>query len=283
MFSVVLPLGLAFIMFSLGVGLTLADFARVAERPLAFLVGALHQVILLPVVAFACILLFGLQAHMAVGFMILAACPGGVTSNIISKLARGDVALSVSLTAVISLAAIVTVPTILTLATRTFLEADAGQVNITSTAVQMFMLTAVPIVIGLAVRHWAPVMMQRVEPLLSALATLVFIAIICVALVLNWGVFVANLPVLGPALLALLVALTTVGFAVPLLLGRSVREAKTISVETGVQNGTLGIAVAAIVAGGGEDFTTYALPSAVYGIVMYLIIVPVVLIYRRLD
>lgn len=281
--SVVLPLGLAFIMFTLGVGLTPADFARVGQRPLAFFIGALNQSILLPLVTFICVLAFGIRAEMAVGFMILAACPGGVTSNVISKLAKGDVALSVSLTAVISLASVVTVPLILGLSMGYFMGDAAPEIDITKTAVTMFALTVVPVTLGLGARAMAPAVMTRAEPKLSAVATILFAVIVLAALAANWALFVENIVVIGPALLVLLAALTTIGFVVPRLLGRSVTEAKTISVETGVQNSTLGIAVAAIIVGGEGGFTAYALPSAVYGILMYLIILPVVLKYRRIG
>ena len=281
--SVVLPLGLAFIMFTLGVGLTPADFARVGQRPLAFFIGALNQSILLPLVTFLCVLAFGIRAEMAVGFMILAACPSGVTSNVISKLAKGDVALSVSLTAVISLASVVTVPLILGLSMGYFMGDAAPEIDITKTAVTMFALTVVPVTLGLGARAVAPAAMTRAEPKLSAVATILFAVIVLAALAANWALFVENIVVIGPALLVLLAALTTIGFVVPRLLGRSVTEAKTISVETGVQNSTLGIAVAAIIVGGEGGFTAYALPSAVYGILMYLIILPVVLKYRRIG
>ena len=281
--SVVLPLGLAFIMFTLGVGLTPADFARVGQRPLAFFIGALNQSILLPLVTFICVLAFGIRAEMAVGFMILAACPGGVTSNVISKLAKGDVALSVSLTAVISLASVVTVPLILGLSMGYFMGDAAPEIDITKTAVTMFALTVVPVTLGLGARAVAPAAMTRAEPKLSAVATILFAVIVLAALAANWALFVENIVVIGPALLVLLAALTTIGFVVPRLLGLSVTEAKTISVETGVQNSTLGIAVAAIIVGGEGGFTAYALPSAVYGILMYLIILPVVLKYRRIG
>jgi len=146
--SVVLPLGLAFIMFSLGVGLTPADFWRVGQRPVAFGVGALHQIILLPLVAWACIWIFGIERELAVGIMILSVCPGGVTSNIVSKLGGGDVALSVSLTAVISLTSVVTVPLVLAVSMRAFMGDDAPAIDITSTAITMFALTVVPMGLG---------------------------------------------------------------------------------------------------------------------------------------
>ena len=210
--SVVLPLGLAFIMFTLGVGLTPADFARVGQRPLAFFIGALNQSILLPLVTFICVLAFGIRAEMAVGFMILAACPGGVTSNVISKLAKGDVALSVSLTAVISLASVVTVPLILGLSMGYFMGDAAPEIDITKTAVTMFALTVVPVTLGLGARAMAPAAMTRAEPKLSAVATILFAVIVLAALAANWALFVENIVVIGPALLVLLAALTTIGF-----------------------------------------------------------------------
>lgn len=281
--TVVLPLALAFIMFSLGVGLTGADFRRVLERPIAFLVGALNQIFLLPLVAFACILAFGVTGEMAVGVMILAACPGGVTSNIIAKMARGDVALSVSLTAVISLACVVTVPLILTFAADHFLGTDAPEIDITTTALTMFALTVIPILLGLGVRRMAPGPVARAEPVLSAIATILFAVIVIAAIAANWRIFVENVALLGPLLLTLLALLTGIGFVVPRLLGRSRLEAKTVSIETGVQNGTLGIAVAGLIVAGGSIISPYALPSAVYGVFMYLIILPVLLIYRRME
>ncbi len=281
--SVVLPLGLAFIMFSLGVGLTLGDFLRVGQRPLAFAVGALNQVILLPLVVYLIILAFGLRAEIAVGFMILAACPGGVTSNIISRLAKGDVALSVSLTAVISLTSMITVPLIMSFAVGTFMGANAPEVDITATAVTMFALTVVPIMLGLGLRRLFPTAMSRAEPAISRIAVILFAAIVLAALAGNWGLFVENLPSIGPAVLAMLVVLTAVGYVVPRLLGRTRNEAKTISIETGVQNGTLGIAIASIVVGSTDGFSPYGLPSAVYGLAMYLTIIPALFIFRRMD
>ena len=270
-------------MFSLGIGLTPADFLRVGTRPASFFIGAFNQVILLPVVAFCVISLFGLTAELAVGVMILAACPGGVTSSIIAKLARADVALSVSLTAVISLASVVTVPLVLSFAAQHFMGSSAPDIDITATALTMFALTAVPIALGLGLRAVAPRLVHRVEPYVGGVATILFAVIVLAALAANWGLFTKNLAVLGPALITLLVVLTALGYFVTRALGRTRGEAKTISIETGVQNGTLGIAIAAIVIGSGSGFSAFALASAVYGILMYLVILPVIFIYRQMD
>ena len=281
--SVVLPLSLAFIMFSLGIGLTVADFLRVGQRPLAFAIGALNQVVLLPVVTYFIVLAFGISGELAVGFMVLAACPGGVTSNILSRLAKGDVALSVSLTAVISLTSIITVPLILGFALNNFLGATAPQIDITSTAFTMFLLTVVPVILGLVCRLVMPDMMLRIQSIVSKIATGLFIIIIIAALATNWGEFLENLPTLGPALITLLIVLTGVGFASRAFLGRNMHEAKTISVETGIQNSALGIVIAALMVGGAEGFTSYSQPAAVYGILMYVVMLPAIFFYRRMD
>ena len=270
-------------MFSLGVGLTPSDFLRVGQRPLAFFIGAFHQVILLPILAYVVVVLFNIQAELAVGIMIVAACPGGVTSNVVTRFAKGDVALSVSLTAVISLLSIITVPLLLTFAMSAFMGDASPAIDITATAFTMFLLTVVPITIGMGLRKLFPSAMIRAEPILSHAATALFAVIIAAALAANWALFIENLPRIGPALAVLVVLLALIGFIIPRALGRTRQEAKTISIETGIQNGTLGIAIAAIIVSGGEGFSPYAVPSAVYGIAMYLILLPTIYIYRRIN
>jgi bile acid:Na+ symporter, BASS family len=281
--GVVLPLGLAFIMFSLGLGLTVSDFVRVVKQPFAFVVGAVNQVVLLPVVTFALVLAFGLGPELAIGFMILAFCPGGVTSNILSRLARGDVALSVSLTAVISLLSMVTVPPLLALAMGFFSGGTAEPVSIGGIAVQLFLLTTVPILLGLTLRHFAPAVTNRISPMIAHLANGLFVFIVGLALVANWSVFVDNLPILAPSIISLLILLIGTGYVVARVAGLPVSQIKTISIETGVQNSTLGITVAAMLSGQAAGFSIYALPAAVYGILMYVVAAPVIVWFRGLE
>ena len=281
--KVVLPLGLAFIMFSLGLGLKGADFYRVIQRPTSFFIGAFNQMILLPIVAFVIIIAFGISGELAVGLMILAACPGGVTSNILSRLAKADVALSVTLTAVISLTTVITVPIILSFAFGYFMAGQASPVNITITAITMFALTVVPIVLALVAQRLFPNAMKRAAPACSHIATILFAIIIIAALATNWAFFLENVQIIGGALACLIIILMIIGFVVPRLLGRSKTEAKTISIETGIQNGTLGIAIAALLVGGDAGFTAYSIPSAVYGILMYFISLPFVMLFRRIS
>lgn len=278
-----LPLGLVFIMFSLGLGVTTADFRRVLQRPIAFLVGAFNQIVLLPLVTFAIVLAFGIGGEFAVGFMILAACPGGVTSNVIARLAKADVALSVSLTAVISLTSVITVPFIVAFAHSYFLADVSNPVNVTNTAITMFALTVVPIVLAMVLRQTFPNAISSAEPVISKLAVALFGLIVIAALASNWSLFLANASVLGGALVCLIVVLLAVGFVVPLILGLSAFETKTISIETGIQNSSLGIVIAALIVGGDTGFTSYSIPAAVYGIVMYLVLVPALPWLRKLG
>ncbi len=279
--TVFLPLSLAIIMFTLGLGLTIADFKRVVVQPKAFTIGVIGQVILLPIVAFALVHLFGITGELAVGIMILSFCPGGVTSNILAKLALGDVALSVTLTGVVSLLSIVTVPSLVWFSVSYFMGAAAPEVNVTSLAISMFVITAVPVLIGVAVRHKASNIAEKFEPIMSKVATGLFVVIVVGALAANWNVFIENLPTLGPALIALNIMLLLIGGGLARLASLDGDEVKTVAIETGIQNATLGITVGALIVAGSEGLTAYSLPSGVYGITMYLVTIPFVLWVAR--
>ncbi len=277
--DVVLPLSLAIIMFSLGIGLTARDFGRVLRRPIAFMIGACAQVILLPLVAFGIVYAFALPPGFALGVMLLSFCPGGVTSNMISKLSRADVALSVSLTAVISLLSILTVPFLATWAVLHFLGADAPDVSITSLAIALFLITTLPVLLGVLIRHLRPEFADRVEGPLSTFATVLFILIVVAALASNWGLFAENVVILGPALIALNVGLLLIGLGIAYTSGLNWPESKAISIETGIQNATLGITLATLISQQ-DGFGAMSIPSAVYGITMYLCAAPFVAWYR---
>ncbi len=279
--SVGLPVSLAIIMLSLGIGLEVADFRRVLSRKRAFAIGALCQVVLLPVAAFATVKLFALPPEIAVGFMILSFCPGGVTSNILSKLAKGDVALSVSLTAVISLLSILTVPVMAAWSIGHFMGENAPDVSITGLAIALFLITTLPVAIGVGVRRFATGFANRVEAKLSTLATVLFVLVVVAALAANWQLFVDNLSIMGAGLISLNVALLLIGLALARAANLSWDESKTVSIETGIQNSTLGITLAALITGTESGFSPLALPSAVYGITMYAVVVPFLIWFRR--
>ena len=282
--KILLPLILAFIMFSLGLGLRGRDFSRVLKFPVAFGAGLLNQVILLPLVAFGLAHAFGLPPMLAVGLMVLALCPGGVTSNLLARLAGGNAPLSISLTAITSLLSIVTVPILLSLSISHFVGAESALSvdKMTKLGLTMFLITAVPVAIGMTVTQKHPNLAQRMGPGVSRAAALLFVVIIAAALVENWEVFSGNLGTLGPVAVLLNVVMLGLGLASSRALGLGARDATTISIESGVQNGTLAIAVGSMVtAVEGQILSPESVPAAVYSITMYFVCLPFVIWRRR--
>lgn len=279
--DVALPVSLAIIMFSLGYGLTFSDFGRVLTMPLAVLAGVILQVIAVPVVAFVALLFVDLPPAMAFGVMILAFCPGGVTSNILTKISGGTVALSITLTAVVSLLSVLTVPALVSWAAVRYLGDAAPQIDVTSLSVSMFVITVVPVVLGLLVRFFARSFAERTEKSVSLVALVLFVVIVVAALATNWDLFISNVGILGPILMALNVVLLVLGAFAARSVGLSRGDGLCISVEMGVQNATVGITVAGLVAGAG-GIPEYAIPAAVYGITMYIVSIPGIFILKMI-
>eukprot|EP00752_Nemacystus_decipiens_P000789 g789.t1 len=280
--SVVLPLSLAFIMFSLGLGLSAADFARVLRMPKAVLAGLTAQLAVLPITALALLTVFPLPPELAVGVMILAFSPGGVTSNILTKYAGGSVALSVTLTGIASLLAVVTVPILTAAAVDGFLGGAGARVDVTQLAIAMAAITTAPVALGVGLRAAAPRLVHAVERPASLLATLLFALIVLGALAANWQAFLANIGTLGPLLVGLNLGLLAIGFALARLLALPRPEAVAIALETGVQNGTLGITVGSLIVEAAAGLPPFSLPSGVYGVTMYLVTLPIVFALRRM-
>lgn len=278
--KVFLPLALIIIMFSLGLGLTLDDFSRVIRRPKAFAIGALSQMIMMPIIGFIIVILFKLPAELAVGVMILAFSPGGVTSNFLSRLARGDLALSISLTAVFSIVAVFTVPPAVKLSSEYFLGVNAPPVNVAGLGLTLFLITATPVVLGMLLRAYATAFTIRIEPIVEKIALIFFIVIVVGALSANWQAFVDNLAVLGPALVALNIVLLFIGLGLGKLFSLSEPESTAIAIETGIQNATVGITVGSLIVEQTAGLPVFSLPSGVYGIIMYVVSIPFVL-WRR--
>ncbi len=279
--SIALPLILAFIMFSLGIGLRKHDFTRVARFPKAFGVGLFNQLLLLPIIAFGITLLLQVSPELAVGVMILSFCPGGVTSNVLTRIAGGNTPLSISLTAVMSLLSIITVPLFVAASVNHFMGNDAPPVNVAGLGLKMFLLTALPVLLGMWLTFAKPEWIERISKTISRIALVLFCLIIVAALAKNRVVFFGNLPTLGPALIALNIVMLAFGLLTSRLAQLEHNDATTISLESGVQNGTLGIAVGAMIAiDSSESLPPTTVPSAVYGITMYLVSLPFV-IWRR--
>ena len=264
--DIVLPVALAFIMFALGLGLTFADFARVARQPRDFLIGVASQLILLPAVAWLLVSVWSLPPELALGVMIIAAAPGGVTSNILTALARGDVALSISLTAVISLVCVVTIPLIVVFAHDRLMDGSAtGDVSVAKTAISVFVIVTVPVTVGLLVRHFAAGFSRRVEPAARHISTVLFIIVLAGAIYQERANIVTYFAQAGLITLTLNLVMMVLAYCIARLFASGPRQRITISMECGLQNGTLAIAVAAILFGGG----LVAVPAATYSLIMF--------------
>ncbi len=264
-----LPLSLAFIMFSLGITLTLQDFKRVVQIPRAFSIGMLGQLVLLPASAFLILQVVELEPAMAFGVMLLAFAPGGVTSNMLTRFGGGSVALAVSITAITSVLCVLTVPVFAAAAASHFLGAAMPKIDVTSIGISMALITAVPVATGLAVNHLAPTFASKISKVVEIVASVLFVVIVLGALVTNWSVLMANILELGPVLVLLNVVMLTIGYGGAKMMKLSHPDSVAIAMEVGVQNATLGITVGALIAMSSEALPPYSLASGVYGITMY--------------
>jgi BASS family bile acid:Na+ symporter len=279
--DIILPLSLVFIMFSLGLGLTTDDFKNVARQPKAFAVGLINQMVLLPLVAFGLLTLFKLSNEMAVGLMILACCPGGVTANILTKMARGDTALSISYTAVISIATVITLPLITGFSIHYFMGDQAPDISVLSLGLTMFVITAVPVAIGLFVHHRAEAFTRSFEPVASKISAILFVLIVIGALASEWEAFINNVTVLGPIIVVLIILMLLIGYGSAHLFRMSESRAVAVSIATGIQNATVGITVGNLILPSSVGLSVYSLPSGVYGILMYLVCLPIIFVYVK--
>ena len=279
--DVFLPLSLVFIMFTLGLGLTLDDFTNLIHRPKAFFVGIMNQMILLPIVAFFSISLMGITKELAVGMMILASCPGGVTSNIITKLAKGDTALSISYTAIVSIITIVTLPLITGFSMKHFMGADAPPFNLFSLGLTMFLITAIPVGIGMVVRSKFRIIADSFESTATKISTVLFIIIIIGALLSEWNIFINNLSTLGAGMILLMVIMITIGYNSSKWFRMNNQQAITVAIESGIQNGTVGITIGNIILNPDTGLSILSIPSGVYSILMYFICLPFVFWYIK--
>ena len=274
--DIFLPASLIFIMLTLGLGLESSDFTNLVRKPRSFFVGLTNQILLLPLVTYIIILVFGITKEAAVGMMILACCPGGVTSNIITKLAKGDTALSISYTAFNSILAIVTLPLIVGFSMKSFMGQEAPDVNILSLGLTMFFITAVPVGIGLLIREKNKYYADKFEPKASKISTILFAIIILGALLSEWDTFINNFVLLGPAIVILILAMLTIGYKSSKLFKMSDKQSITVAIESAMQNGTVGITVGNLIINPESGLSILSIPSGVYSILMYLICLPFV-------
>ncbi|MDA8668205.1 bile acid:sodium symporter family protein [Alphaproteobacteria bacterium] len=265
--DVILPLALAFIMFTLGLGLSISDFSNVFKKPKNFLIGLISQLIFLPIVGLILVIIWPLPIEIAIGVMLIAAAPGGVTSNILTFFAKGDVALSVSLTAVMSLLSAVSVPIVLAISIG--LIGDSGlpeSISLTSIALSMFLIVTLPVLLGMGVRSFLNSLTLKIEKSARFISTLLFVLVLLGAILAERENVISYFAQTGLVVLALNILMMLIAFYWSGFFGTGISQKKAIAIECGLQNGTLAIFVGTTVFGGG----LYIIPAATYSLVMYL-------------
>ncbi len=265
--TVILPLSLAVIMLGMGTSLVIADFKRVLVYPKAVVIGIVGQILLLPVLGYFFASQFDLSPENAVGVMVLSACAGGATSNLIVYLAKGDVALSVTLTAISSCITVISIPFVINYALYQFMGAtEETALPIGSTNMKLFMITLLPVMVGMSVRHHFPVFASRLEKPINKVATLFFILIVAGLLIKERNQLLNHLVSAGSVSYLLNLSSMLLGLFAARLFQLNAQQSTTVSIEVGVQNSATGIFIAATLLNNSE----IAVVPAVYSIVMYL-------------
>ena len=261
------PIALALIMLGLGLGLTIKDFKRVLTTPKNFLVGIVCQLILLPIIAYLINLVLKLPTEIALGLMIIASAPGGVTSNVLTKFANGDVALSISLTAVGSLISIISVPFIV------FTSADllnvtemSKEITMTGIAIKMALVVTVPVIFGMIIRFFANNFISSNLKMINKITGLLFIIVFIAVWVEERENIFSYLAQAGTAVLALNIIMMILAFYIAKFFASGIPQKKCISLECGLQNGTLAVFVATQI----FDNVAYVVPTAAYALIMYI-------------
>ena len=274
------PIALALIMLALGLGLTGQNFLRVIKQPKDFIVGLICQLILLPIIAFILIKIFNTPLELALGVMIIAAAPGGVTSNVLTKFANGDVALSVSLTAIISLISIISVPFIV------FKSADLLQVTSISKEIsmigismKMFLVVTLPVLLGMLIRKLAKNFIDSKTQLIQKISVILFVIVFAAIWVEEWENIISYIAQAGTITLILNIVMMLIGYYVAKFLASGIAQRKCISLECGLQNGTLAVFVASQL----FNDITFLIPTASYALIMFLTSLIFVFFVRKIS
>lgn len=264
--TVALPVALIIIMFGLGLSLTLSDFKRVLSFPRPILVGLSCQMVILPALAFALCKVFNLQTEFAIGLMVLAASPGGITSNIYSHLSDGDVALNLTLTAINSVLAAVTLPLFTTLAIMAFAGQDQNISLQFKKIIEVFFIVLIPASLGMLVNYYKSELARKFDRFVKIFSIVVLVVIVIAAISKEWSLLTSHIHEVGLAILAFNLLSLLIGYYAPLYFKISKKQATAISLEIGIHNGTLALYMAISVLGA----TIYAVPAAVYSVLMYV-------------
>jgi BASS family bile acid:Na+ symporter len=261
-----LPFSLAVIMFGMGLSLRIEDFKRILIYPKAVGIGLLNQLVFLPIIAFGIANLFELPAELAVGLMILAVCPGGATSNLITHLAKGDAALSITLTAFSSVITVFTIPFLVNYSIGYFIPGgEAKQLEVVGTVVSVLVITIIPVALGMLVFAKVPKLAAKLDLPFRRISAIFFVVIVLAAVLKEKENLVRYFLEAGPAALALNVATLALSFGIAKLVKLPFRQGLTIAIESGIQNGTLGITIAATLLMN----SVMTIPSAIYSLIMF--------------
>ena len=272
------PICLALIMLGLGLGLTTQDFTRVIKQPKDFLVGLICQLILLPIIAFILIKVFNTPLELALGVMIIAAAPGGVTSNVLTKFANGDVALSISLTAIISLISIISVPFIV-FKSAELLQVTyiAKEISMLSISLKMVFVVTIPVIFGMLIKKFAGEFISSKTLFIQKLSIILFVIVFAAIWIEEWDRVVSFITRAGTITLALNLVMMLVGYYIAKLLASGIAQRKCISLECGLQNGTLAVFVSSQI----FDDIVYMVPTAAYALIMFVTSLIFVFVVRK--
>ena len=268
--TVFLPLALAIIMFGLGLSLSIQDFKRIFSNPKAMIIGSFTQLVLLPILGFgiASLMLSG-NPELAVGLIILAMCPGGPTSNLLTHLGNGDTALCISLTAISSIVKIFTIPIMVNIAIQKYMGTNSTlQLDVVSSIVKIVSITIIPAAIGMFIKSIAPSFAEKSQKPVKIMSALFLVLIIAAAILKEKENVIAFFALAGPAALVLNLSGMTLGYFIPKIVNLPTNQQVTISIETSIQNGTLAIAIASSPLM--LNNSTMAIPAAVYSIIMFI-------------
>ena len=272
------PLGLALIMLGLGMSLTVKDFTRVIKFPKDFFVGFVCQMLVLPIIGFTLIKLLNTPIELALGVMIIAAAPGGVTSNVLTKFADGDVALSISLTAIISLISIISVPFIIFLSIDllniTYVDREISMIGI---SLKMFFVVTIPVLLGMIIRYFAEDFILKNVLLIQRLSIALFVLVFVSIYIEEWDKIVSFITRAGLIALVLNIVMMIVGFYVAKFFASGVAQQRCISLECGLQNGTLAVFVSTQL----FDEMVYIVPTAAYALIMMVTSLIFVFVVRK--
>ena len=278
--TTIAPIALALIMLGLGLGLTVEDFTRVIKKPRNFIIGLTCQMILLPIIAFTLIKIFNTPLELALGVMIIAAAPGGVTSNVLTKFANGDVALSVSLTAIISLISIISVPFIVISSAEllkiTYVSKDISMIGI---GLKMFLVVTLPVCVGMLIRKVAKNFILSKALFIQRLSIILFVIVFAAIWIEEWDKIVSFIIRAGIITLTLNLVMMIVGYYIAKFFSSGVAQRKSITLECGLQNGTLAVFVSTQL----FDDIVYMVPTASYALIMFVTSIIFILKVRKIS